>query len=334
MASAQKYSLFFRYLGLCYIGGVAVNSIETATSDRATAFSFGRLFSSLVRGRILEQSTTNQAEGTMHNQSELRKAEAANNARYVGDSDYRRQPRILLLTPVAPAAELEGPFRLEGQEFLSSSTIVDAIHCTGAPRSIRDLSEAAEAAPFVVEKVKWAEQEGYDAVIINCMLDPGLKDAKAAVNIPVIGIREATTAVALLVGSNPAYIYPDDIAILDLAKDPEKTFTDLVEKGRMKIRNQGADVLIPNCAYLGGLADRLQSELGVPVLANRDIALKMGELVSMFNLRKELDWVDATRSRRKVLLSTLYRQPVIGSLTYGLARFVKMVLPRNQGTSE
>jgi|GEM_PF-2996238 len=262
----------------------------------------------------------------MESQTKVKKAEAANNARYVGNIKYHGHSRVLLLTPVAPAAELEGPFRLEGQEFLCSSTIVDAIHCSGAPKSIKDLREATEAAPFVVEKVKWAEQQGYDVVIINCMLDPGLKEAKAAVNIPVVGIREATTAVAFLIGSNPAYIYPEDIAVLDLNNDPERTYSELLKIGRKKIVNQGADILIPNCAYLGGLADRLQSELGVPVIPNRDIALKMGELVATFRLRKELDWVDTTRSRGKMLLSNLYRLPIVGPPIYGVANLVKKAI--------
>ena len=79
---------------------------------------------------------------------------------------------------------------------------------------------ALQAKPLVLEKVKWAYEQGYDIVVIVCMRDPGLQDAKRIVPIPVIGVREATLVIASLLGINPAIIYPKGIHVKELATDP------------------------------------------------------------------------------------------------------------------
>ena len=67
--------------------------------------------------------------------------------------------------------------------------------CTGGgPASIRDSTDAAAAAPFVVQTVQAAEHEGFDAVIVDCTDDPGVAMARAAVSIPVIGPGAAMAA--------------------------------------------------------------------------------------------------------------------------------------------
>ena len=41
-----------------------------------------------------------------------------------------------------------------------------------------------------LEKVMWAEREGYDGVFISCQLDIGLYEARTLVDIPVTGTLE------------------------------------------------------------------------------------------------------------------------------------------------
>ncbi len=203
---------------------------------------------------------------------------------YVGKLDFKQNVRVLLLTPVAPIDGNEGPFPLASKEHLLATTHVDEIYCSGAPLSLEKTGDYEKAVPFVVEKTKWAELQGYDAVVVNCMLDPGVPEAKRAVDITVVGLREANLAIASLIGKHPANIFPQNIPVIELSTDEEKTFLELTKAGRKRIAKQGADVLIPNCAFLGGLAQRLQEELCVPVLPNRDIGLKLAELLATFNI--------------------------------------------------
>lgn len=223
-----------------------------------------------------------------------------NQTTFLGQLSVKSHIRILLVHPVAPPGESEGPFTTSPRPYLLPDTRVDEVYCIGAPPSINDPVTIQRASPLVVAKAKWAESQGYDAVVVGCMVDPGVRKAKEAVKIPVIGIRETTRAVAALVGRNVGHIYPEGIAVLELAMDEEKTFSELVKAGQWLITKRGVDVLIPNCAYVGGLAHRLQSELGVPVLPNVDIGLKIAELLATLNVLPEQSWVQATRAPKAI----------------------------------
>ncbi len=54
----------------------------------------------------------------------------------------------------------------------------------------------------IVEKAIEAEKDGYDAAVIGCFFDPGLQQAREVVDIPVIGVAEASMLVACLMGRN------------------------------------------------------------------------------------------------------------------------------------
>jgi allantoin racemase len=234
------------------------------------------------------------------------------NEYYVGKLNFKPSVKLLVLTPIAPSDGNDGPFPLPPRAYLLATTRLDEIYCSGAPRAIKNAVDREKVKPMVVAKIKWAESQGYDAVVINCMLDPGVPEAKRAVQIPVVGIREANRALASLVGKYPAYIYPSKIPVLELATDEEKTFRALVRMSRWVITKRGADVIIPNCGYLGGMAQRLQAELGVPVLANLDVGLKLAELLAVFGVLPKRDWVKATWSSKMLRFGYLLRHLVRG----------------------
>jgi allantoin racemase len=229
-------------------------------------------------------------------------------SKFLGTQDIRSHIKILLLQPVPPPGEEEGPFSVSARGSLLHTTEVDEVYCLGAPLSY-DATHGAEAAalvsPQVVARVKWAELHGYDAVVVNCMIDPGVAAAKKVARIPVIGIGETSRAVASLLGNQPAALFPDGICVLELALDEETTYTELLKAGHWLVAKRGVDVLIPDCAYIGGLAYRLQSELGVPVLPNVDVGLKMAELIATLNVRPEQPWVAGRRASK--LAQTLSR---------------------------
>jgi len=53
----------------------------------------------------------------------------------------------------------------------------------------------------LVDSVIEAEKEGYDAVVISCFMDPGVREARSVVNIPVLGPGETSMMYATLLGS-------------------------------------------------------------------------------------------------------------------------------------
>ncbi len=78
---------------------------------------------------------------------------------------------------------------------------------------------------YVVEGIIQAEKEGFDAAIIGCYFDPGLDPAREVVDIPVVGLAEASISVATLLTRKKG-----SIAVMAVAqKGIPKTF-DVLDK--------------------------------------------------------------------------------------------------------
>ena len=114
------------------------------------------------------------------------------------------------------------------EEILNSaaepSTQVDAIHL-----SIEERTPFVPTLPFYLgdlfRAVKRAEEQRYDAVIIGCALDPGLKEAKAMVSIPVVGPSEACMHTAAMLSQRFSVIVTaTDPAFLYLAQDNARRY--------------------------------------------------------------------------------------------------------------
>ena len=69
------------------------------------------------------------------------------------------------------------------------------------PEVLESYYDEALATPYSIEKVKWANKEGFDAVIIAAFCDPGIEALKEISDIPVYGTEEAAFSAALLLGN-------------------------------------------------------------------------------------------------------------------------------------
>jgi len=173
----------------------------------------------------------------------------------------------------------------------------------------------------IIEKVIEAEREGFDAVVVHCFADPGVREAKAVVNIPVVGPGESSLHLACLMGHkfgvitvNDPKVIPDmenmirlygleDKAIpnpIRLISMPLKEFAargeeaheevvaDIMEKAK-ECAADGAEVVIIGCTGLGPLLTQrditLVEELGVPLLDCLAVALKTAETLADYKAR-------------------------------------------------
>jgi len=186
---------------------------------------------------------------------------------------------ILIIVPILPR---DGKEKLrssdEAKKYVRPETQVDSINIEYGPASIESVYDDTIAAPFVVRKAEWAERNGYDAVVVSCMMDPGVRAAREAVNIPVVGPREACLHIASILGANSKTILPRGIPVLQMHDDPERTYKALKEDAEKAIK-EGAEVLVMGCTALSGIAERLNEELSVPVLENQGTALKVAEML-------------------------------------------------------
>ncbi|MDQ1184537.1 aspartate/glutamate racemase family protein [Agrobacterium larrymoorei] len=155
------------------------------------------------------------------------------------------------------------------------------------PGSIESEFEAAMSVPGTLLEVLHAGREGVDAVIIDCMGDPGLRPGRELSNMLVVGPCQTGMHVAAMLGhkfsvitvmrrlipsfentaalcglsSKLASVRSVDIPVLDLEKDLTATAERLVEQGRKAVEEDGAEALIFGCTGLMGCAAGLREGL-------------------------------------------------------------------------
>jgi allantoin racemase len=105
--------------------------------------------------------------------------------------------RIRVVTPITTAGfrTIEDAARLESEDVKVSFVNID----TG-PASIECDYEIMLAQPGTIAKIVEAERQGADAVVIDCMGDPGLSGARECVSIPVLGPMQTAMGVAAMMG--------------------------------------------------------------------------------------------------------------------------------------
>jgi allantoin racemase len=144
----------------------------------------------------------------------------------------------------------------------------------------------------MLNEVRRAEAENFHAVIIGCFYDPGLREARELVSIPVVGPAESTMLVAcalghkfsILVGrrkcipkmeSNArlcglgerlASIRPLGIRVTEMLAEQKRLKESAAREGRAAVEEDGAEVIVMGCTLESGFADEMSRALGVPVL--------------------------------------------------------------------
>lgn len=152
----------------------------------------------------------------------------------------------------------------------------------------------------LIEKVK----NQYDGVLIACFGDPGLYAMKELLKCPVIGIAEASIAMANLMGqrfgvlvasdkavpmmrdmvnqygmlSRLASIQPLGISVLQVEENKEESIKKLAAVGKKAV-DEGAEVLILGCAGMTGMKEGVQAILGVPVIDPVECGYKVLEMM-------------------------------------------------------
>lgn len=201
------------------------------------------------------------------------------------------------------------------KQYASSDTIIDTVFLDSGPISVESEYDVVFAAPGVVKEVTKAESEGYDAAIVNCMADPGIKAAQEKVSIPVIGAAMASIHIASMLGQSfsivtvvpnitscmsnivSSYRLNDKLASIrnigipvdKIESDHERVLKKLTEHSIAAVKSDGAHVILLGCTGMTGLSEqiglRLNAEgINVPVVDPGLAALKVAELLVSLKL--------------------------------------------------
>lgn len=221
--------------------------------------------------------------------------------------------RIRIVTPLCDVSEEQRAATLaEVVQFTDLGIEFDIVTLAAGPASIENPIDDALAAPQVVIEALKAEHAGIDAVIIDCMGDPGLMPAREAVSIPVVGPGEASLHLAAMMGHRVGCV-----SVLDSVRPM------LLAHAR---------------AY--GLAEKLVSvrTIDVPVLEIEDNLAKLSELLYLESHRMIVqDRVDtivlgctgflgvADELEQRLRTEANYRVPVISPLPAAALQAASMV---------
>ena len=170
------------------------------------------------------------------------------------------------------------------------------------PESLESFYDEALATPYSIQEVKKANEDGFDAVILAAFCDPGIEALKEISTIPVFGLEECSFSVSLLYGNKFGILTEKKhkeavkarevrkhgleqrfagvkalgMGVVEIAENPEKVYEYGVKAAKSLIDN-GAEVIIMGCASMAGYADKLEKELGVPVIDPTTVTVKLVE---------------------------------------------------------
>lgn len=191
------------------------------------------------------------------------------------------------------------------QQFVSPGVTVEARRTEGGPASIESMWEEYLSVPPLMELAVELEREGFDAIVPGCFGDPGLDGVRELVDVPVVGPGASSMLVAanlghrfgivtvlenvirplenlaVLTGVGPklAAVRQIGVPVLELNRDREATFAQLVAVSRKTIEEDRADVLVLGCGTLSFRAAELQEIVGVPVINPLQVALRTAEML-------------------------------------------------------
>src|SRR5215471_6243911 len=162
------------------------------------------------------------------------------------------------------------------------------------------LSEAA-----VARKIVEIARLGYDAIIGTAFLDNGLDGARELVDVPVIGPAKTSLylaatlanrfAVLMARGDLPQHVWGfaklmgvgDRLVavprractVTDFLRDEGRAVDMAVDMGRKVMDEHGAEAIVLGCGTTSGLAPRISTALGIPVLDPGRTAVKFAEML-------------------------------------------------------
>lgn len=204
--------------------------------------------------------------------------------------------KIRIITPLSSISRRMLEDTMAEVKYLEAYGIICDHDVLGiGPADIEDHFDEACTAPLVAIKAMQAEKEGIDAVIIDCMGDPGLMATRQTVRIPVIGPGEASMHVASMLGhrfscvsimDSVRPIFFDHARIygvghkLASVRTINKTASELealasgeiqsllLDHAMKAVREDHVDSIILGCTGFVGVANFLEQELaksGMPV---------------------------------------------------------------------
>lgn len=199
------------------------------------------------------------------------------------------------------------------KDVLGPDTVVECIAVRNSCTMLTDYYEALLFDMYIAEAGLRAEDEGYDAVIMDTVSDSGLYALRARLNILAIGPGLISYAVATMLGKRfsivtmwdrwrPLYEknldtyhlwekcasirsvnIPPDVEALFEGKE-EEMFERLTAEARVAVEKDGADVILLGSTTMHQAGDYMAANLPCPVINPGPVGIKIVETLVQLGL--------------------------------------------------
>ncbi|MEW6081964.1 MAG: aspartate/glutamate racemase family protein [Bacillota bacterium] len=227
--------------------------------------------------------------------------------------------RILWINPVGTSL-FDAPIKEIFDQEKMADTTVDVVSLQKGPQHLEYHYYEALVMVDTLHAVKRAEKDGYDAAVIGCFYDPGLREAREITDRMVVTApAEACMHIATTLGDKfsvivgrtkwvPAmkenvYKYgfkdrlasfkPVGLGVHDFHRDENETRRRLMAAAEEAVEKDKAEVIILGCTIQFGFYKELQAHVGVPVIDAILAPLKYAEF--LVELGQRFSWLHSKK---------------------------------------
>jgi allantoin racemase len=214
--------------------------------------------------------------------------------------------RILWINPLGTSV-FDATIGAELRRVKRPDTDVEVRSLTRGPHHLEYHAYESWVTPDVLTTIVAAEREGFDAAVIGCFYDTGLRAAReVATRIAVAAPCESAVHIASTLGDSfsvivgrrkwvpemrdnvTRYGYRDRLAsfkvvelgVHDFQADPERTRQRLTAAAEEAVAKDGAEVIVLGCTAEYGFFGELQTKIGVPVIDATVSPFKYAEMLA------------------------------------------------------
>ena len=207
--------------------------------------------------------------------------------------------RIRDIVPVRSPKMIAG-MNLQRQQWARPGVEIEVVAIEQGPYSMEFATEEVLAGPHILRAARKAENDGVDAIVLDCMMDPVLRAARETVSIPVLAPCQSGLAVASLLGARTAVIgmkngqqlleehiraygFRDHVCSMhvvdalpaDLIEGKAHCLDIIVAEIEKAIKDHRAEVVLFGCTAMSGFMANLRSKYRLPLIEPMACAINM-----------------------------------------------------------
>jgi len=215
--------------------------------------------------------------------------------------------KLLIINPVGHTRWDEHDRRI--YESFDPTSEMTVVSLPKGPPSIETPEAYRQVIPPIIDIAERMHRD-FDAIVVNCYLDPAVDTLKKMITKPVVGPCESSLALASILGTKIGVVTVHGeglsmirnkvrrldarrkvkaivglpMGVLELDKNPNQTKRRIVEEVKHLRDKHSVDIICLGCTGLGGLARSAQEEVGISVIDPIGAAVELAHTASRFGI--------------------------------------------------